>query len=90
MKRLLVQWLIASGVAIAAFWPLASREGRGPWLATHVVIPMAIAVVALLVFRILRSLMVAVLCALAAAGVIVLLLRSYGDQVHSLFQAIFP
>ena len=90
MKRLLVQWLIASGVAIAAFWPLASREARGPWFATHVVIPMAIAVVALLVFRILRSLMVAVLCALAAAGVIVLLLRSYGDQVHALFQAILP
>lgn len=90
MKRILLQWMVASALAIAAFWPLASHELQGPWLARHVVIPVGIAAVALLVFRVLRSLIVAVLCALAAAGVVVLLMRWYGDQVRSLMQLVFP
>jgi len=90
MRRFLLQLLVASVVVIVAFWPLAGREMQGPWLATHIVIPVAIAVVALLAFRILRSLLVAVLCALAAAGVIVLIMRSYGDQIRSLLEAALP
>jgi hypothetical protein len=89
MKRLLLQLLVVSVVVIAAFWPLAG-ESQGPWLATHVVIPVGIAVVAVMVFRVLRSLIVAVLCALAAAGVIVLLMRSYGEQMRALFERWIP
>lgn len=90
MKRFLLQLLFVSVVVIVAFWPLADREMQGPWLATHILIPVAIAVVTLLAFRILRSLIVAVLCALAAAGVIVLIMRSYGDQIRSLLEAALP
>ena len=90
MKSFLLQLLVVSVVVIVAFWPLASREMQGPWLATHIVIPVAIALVTLLVFRILRSLIVAVLCALAAAGVIVLLMRSYGDQIRALLERLLP
>lgn len=90
MKRLLLQLAVVSVVVIVAWWPLAQREMHGPWLTTHIVIPVAIAAVALLVFRVLRSLIVAVLCALAAAGVIVLLMRSYGDQLQPLLERLFP
>jgi len=90
MKRFLLQLMFVSAVVIVAFWPLADREMQGPWLATHIVIPVAIAIVTLLVFRILRSLIVAVLCALVAAGVIVLIMRSYGEQIRSLLEAALP
>jgi len=90
MRRLLLHLLVASVVVIVAFWPLASREMEGPWLATHIVIPVAIAVVTVLVFRLFRSLIVAVLWALAAAGVLVLLMRTYGDQVRSLLERVLP
>jgi len=90
VRRLLLQLAVASVVAIVAFWPLAEREMRGSWVATHVIIPVAIAVVALLVFRVLKSLIVAVLCALAAAAVVVLLLRHFGDQIRPLLERVLP
>ena len=90
MKRLLVQLVVVSAIVIIAWWPLAEREMHGPWLATHVVIPVAIAVMVLLVFRLLRSLIVAVLCGLALAGLIAVLFRHYGAELRPLLERFLP
>jgi hypothetical protein len=86
----LLQWVVTSAISIVAFWPLAEREMHGPFLATHVIIPVAIASVALLLFRLLRSLVVAVLCGLLAAAIVVLLLRHFGDQIRPLLEKALP
>ena len=89
MKRLVLQFLVVAAIVIAAWWPLAEHELRGPWLATHIGIPMVIAAIVLLVFRLLRSLIVAVLCGLAIAALVALLFRHYGDQLRPLLRQVF-
>jgi len=93
MKSLIVQFVIVTAIVIIAWWPLAERVTHGAhrsWLAMHVIIPMGIAVIALLVFRLLRSLMVAVLCALAIAGIVFMLFREYGAQLRPILERAFP
>jgi hypothetical protein len=90
MKNLILAFVIVTAIVIIAWWPLAEKVGHGSWLAMHVIVPMGIAAIALLVFRLLRSLMVAVLCALAIAGVAFLLFREYGPQLRPILEKVLP
>ncbi len=90
MKNLILAFVLVTAIVIIAWWPLAERVGQGSWMAMHVFIPMGIAAVALLVFRLLRSLMVAVLCALAIAGIVFLLFKEFGPQLRPILEKALP
>jgi hypothetical protein len=90
MKNLILAFLIVTAIVMIAWWPLAERVGHVHWLAMHILVPMGIAAMALLVFRLLRSLMVAVLCALAIAGIAFLLFREYGPQLRPILEKALP
>jgi membrane-bound metal-dependent hydrolase YbcI (DUF457 family) len=86
VKATILAYLFLTGVAIVLWWPVADRYVEGPRLVTHALLPAAFALIALLAWKAVRSLAVAVLCTAAIALVAFLLYRHFGDTVRPLLE----
>ena len=86
MKATLLSYLFLTGVAIVLWWPVADQYVQGPRLVTHGLLPASFALVALLAWKVVRSLAVAVLCTAVIALVVFLLYRHFGDTVRPLLE----
>jgi hypothetical protein len=90
VRQLILKLAILSAVAIVAWWPIAERGMRGPVTVTHVLIPIALAVIALLAWRMLRSLFAALACAAGIAVILFIIYSEFGDQIRPLLEKVFP
>ena len=59
MKAFVLSFLFLTGVAILLWWPVADRYVQGPRLVTHALLPAVFALIAVLVWKAVRSLAVA-------------------------------
>ena len=82
MKAFVLSFLFLAGVAILLWWPVADRYVQGPRLVTHALLPAVFALVALLIWKTLKSLAVAILCMVAIALVAFLVYRHFGDTIR--------
>ena len=90
MRRFLLSLAVLSVLAIVAWWPFADRFMPGPRTVTHFIIPVGLALVALLFWRMLRSLAAALLCAGGIALVVLLIYVQFADQIRPLLERILP
>ena len=86
MKAFILTFLFLTGVAMLLWWPVADRYVQGPRLVTYALLPAVFALIAVLVWKILRSLAVAVLCTAAVALVVFLMYRHFGDTIRPLME----
>jgi hypothetical protein len=90
VRHLVLKLAILSAVAIVAWWPIAEKGMRGPASVTHILIPIALAVIALLSWRMLRSLIAALACAAGIAVIVFVIYSEFGDQIRPLLEKVFP
>jgi membrane-bound metal-dependent hydrolase YbcI (DUF457 family) len=88
MKAFVLSFLFLTGVAVVLWWPVADRYVQGPRLVTHALLPAVFALIAVLAWKALRSLAVAVLCTAAIALVVFLVYRHYGDTLRPLLEGL--
>jgi len=86
VKAFVLSFLFLTGVAMLLWWPIADRYVQGPRLVTHALLPAVFALISVLVWKILRSLAVAVLCTAAIALVAFLMYRHFGDTIRPLVE----
>jgi cytochrome bd-type quinol oxidase subunit 2 len=90
MKAFALSFLFLTGVAIVLWWPVADRYVQGPRLITHGLLPAVFALIAVLAWKAVRSLAVAVLCAAAIALVVFLVYRHFGETLRPLLERLAP
>jgi chromate transport protein ChrA len=88
MRALALKLVLLTALAMFLWWPVADRYVQGPRYVTHGVFPAAFALIALLLWRMLRSFILAALCAAAVAGVVFLLYRYFGDSFRPLVEKV--
>jgi sulfite exporter TauE/SafE len=82
VKAFVLSFLFLTGVAILLWWPVAERSVQGPRFLTYALLPAVFALIAVLVWKVVRSLAVAVLCIAAIALVVFLMYRHFGDTIR--------
>ena len=90
MRRMLLAVLLVSALAIAVWWPVGESAMRGSFLLRHVYVPVALALVSLLVWRMLRSLLAALAWAVAVAAAILIVFHYFGDALRPLIDKALP
>jgi len=86
VKAFVLTLLFLTGVAMLLWWPVADRYVQGPRLVIYALLPAVFALVAVLVWKTLRSLAVAVLCTAAIALIAFLMYRHFGDAIRLLVE----
>lgn len=90
MRRMLLAAVLVSALAIAVWWPLGESAMQGSFLLRHVYVPVALALVSLLVWRMLRSLLAALAWAVAVAAGVLLLFHYFGGALRPLIEKVLP